>query len=299
MARIDEVAATGSTRRSVLAGLAAAAGALAATSVAGAAPAEAANGDAVKAGRATTATNVTKVSNTADSGAGLWGVANGASRHGVFGTNTGGGHGVGGASGGSGSAGIHGTADGANAVAVWAQATNGAMALRASSDTGPCADITSDSGPALTVTSTSGRAAVLQSGAPGPAVIITGSDEGLLVSSLADGVHATNVNAGSSAIFGDSADGTGVRARSQTGDALRVEGPAAFSRSGVVTVAAGSTSAKVTGVPLTHDSLVLATVQVKGSAYVKQAVPNPATDSFVVYVNKATKDTPVAWFVVN
>ena len=62
---------------------------------------------------------------------------------------------------------------------------------------------------------------------------------------------------------------------------------------------AGNKSAKVTGVPLTGKSLILATVQAKGPTYVKQAVPNPVSDSFTVYVNKAPVDTPVAWFVVN
>ena len=90
-----------------------------------------------------------------------------------------------------------------------------------------------------------------------------------------------------------------MHASATTGHALEVDGPAVFSRSGVVTIKAGNKSAKVTGVPVTGQSLILATAQKKGPTYVNQAVPDPASDSFTIYVNKAPSDAPVAWFVVN
>jgi hypothetical protein len=194
---------------------------------------------------------------------------------------------------------VHGTADGIGSLGMWADATGGAIGIQATSDTGNCLHVTSDSGIAFYAASLSSGVAVLQSGGTGTAVIITSGGDGLVVGASGDGVHASTGTAGAAALFGEGGAGVGVRAKSTTDNALQVEGPAAFSRSGVVIVKAGNRSAKVTGVPLTGKSLILATVQAKGSTYVKQAVPNPVSDSFIVYVNEAPVDTPVAWFVVN
>ena len=60
-------------------------------------------------------------------------------------------------------------------------------------------------------------------------------------------------------VFGVCRAGTGVRALGKT--ALKVEGPAMFSRSGVLTVAAGHSTAKKTGIALTAASLGLASIQ--------------------------------------
>jgi hypothetical protein len=43
--------------------------------------------------------------------------------------------------------------------------------------------------------------------------------------------------------------------------ALQVQGPAAFSRSGILTIKAGKSTAKKTGIALTPASFVLATIQ--------------------------------------
>jgi hypothetical protein len=101
--------------------------------------------------------------------------------------------------------------------------------------------------------------------------------------------------------LGDSAGGVGVWASSQHGTALKVTGTAQFSRSGVLTIAAGKSSATQTGVKLTPASLVLATVQQDGpGVWVRSAVPNVATSSFTVHLSKAVPArTRVAWFVVN
>jgi hypothetical protein len=83
--------------------------------------------------------------------------------------------------------------------------------------------------------------------------------------------------------------------------ALAVQGPAVFSRSGILTVAAGQSSATKTGVALTSSSLVLATMQQdRTGVYVRSAVPNAAASSFTIHLSKAvTVSTSVAWFLVN
>jgi hypothetical protein len=87
----------------------------------------------------------------------------------------------------------------------------------------------------------------------------------------------------------DSATGSGVLAENSFGgDGLKVVGKAAFSRSGVLTVAAGKSSATRTGVPLTSASLVLATLQQdRAGVHVRSAVPDVARHSFTVHLSKA------------
>ena len=100
----------------------------------------------------------------------------------------------------------------------------------------------------------------------------------------------------------DSATGAGVVAENAAGGAaLQVQGVAAFARSGLLTVAAGKSSATVTGVALTAASLVLATVQQNlPGVYVRAAVPKITGSSFTVYLSKApTVTANVAWFLVN
>jgi len=94
----------------------------------------------------------------------------------------------------------------------------------------------------------------------------------------------------------DSATGAGVVAENAAGGAaLQVQGVAAFARSGLLTVAAGKSSATQTGVALTAASLVLAT-----GVYVQAAVPSVTDSSFTVYLSKApTATAKVAWFIVN
>ena len=102
-------------------------------------------------------------------------------------------------------------------------------------------------------------------------------------------------------VLGDSADGVGVWANSQNATALKVTGKAKFSRSGVLAVAAGKSSATQTGVQLSPASLVLATLQQdRSGVWVRSAVPKVSAHSFTVHLSKTVPArTKVAWFVVN
>ena len=97
-------------------------------------------------------------------------------------------------------------------------------------------------------------------------------------------------------VHGRSTVGTGVRAQADVaGTALRVEGKATFSRSGVVTVAAGKSSATKSVVGLTSSSLVFAVIRTgDGQAFVRKV--QPTAGSFTVYVNKVlSSTTTIAW----
>jgi hypothetical protein len=125
----------------------------------------------------------------------------------------------------------------------------------------------------------------------------SGSGDGVEgLSSTGNGVHGVG---GAIGVLGECPAGTGVAASGAT--ALAVQGPAVFSRSGILTVAAGKSPATQTGVALTSLSLVLATLQQdRTGVYVRSAVPNPAASSFTIHLAKAvTASTNVAWFVVN
>jgi len=100
-------------------------------------------------------------------------------------------------------------------------------------------------------------------------------------------------------VFGDTANGTGVLARSTKGTALDVRGKAKFSGSGLVTVAAGAASKKVTLAGVTSASMILATAQQDGTVSVRSAVP--ASGSFTIHLTgKAPAGgLKVAYFVLN
>jgi hypothetical protein len=96
--------------------------------------------------------------------------------------------------------------------------------------------------------------------------------------------------------------GTGVLAENTAGgQALNVNGVAAFSRSGVATVPAGhSTVSK--SLPLDSASFVLATIQgnVTGLTVQGVTIVTGSPGSFTIHLNKAAAGkTKVAWFVVN
>jgi hypothetical protein len=80
-----------------------------------------------------------------------------------------------------------------------------------------------------------------------------------------------------------------------------VTGQAAFSRSGLLTVPAGSSKVTANGVALTSASLVLVTLQRHASGlYVLAAAPNVSGSSFTVYLSEnVSASTPVAWFIIN
>ncbi len=112
------------------------------------------------------------------------------------------------------------------------------------------------------------------------------------------GVYGLSNDAGVG-VFGDAPNGTGVLAHSTNGTALSVTGKAKFSRSGVVTFAAGTSSKTVTLAGVTTSSMVLATAQQNTTRMVKAAVPG--TGSFVIKLNGTapTGGLRVAYFVLN
>jgi hypothetical protein len=151
-------------------------------------------------------------------------------------------------------------------------------------------------------------------GSGGTGVLSTGGSggTGVLGSHLGSsgiGVHGRTGGVGSGVygeatangvgVFGDTVNGTGVIARSTTGNALDVRGKATFSRSGVVIVAEGTSSKTVTLTGVTTSSMVLATAQQAKATHVKAAVPG--TGSFII---RLTGKAPVgglkvAYFVMN
>jgi hypothetical protein len=104
-------------------------------------------------------------------------------------------------------------------------------------------------------------------------------------------------------LLGQSDTGEGVVAycNKTTGNALRVSGKIALSRSGKLTIAAGHSSLTKTGIALTSASFILATLQTNVAGLVIQAVvTNPAGSAFTIYLNKAPSvSVAVAWLAVN
>jgi hypothetical protein len=100
-------------------------------------------------------------------------------------------------------------------------------------------------------------------------------------------------------VFGDTTDGVGVQARSTNGTALNVLGKAKFSRSGVVTVAEGTSSKMVTLAGVTTASMVLATAQQAKAAHVKAAIPGSGTFTIRLTAKAPTGGLKVAYFVLN
>lgn len=99
----------------------------------------------------------------------------------------------------------------------------------------------------------------------------------------------------SSAIIVDDSGGVTIDSPS-----IQIDGVAAFSRSGVMTVPAGAGSATVRGVDLTGNSFAVATLQdnIPG-LFVRAAVPNPAARSITIYLDRpAPQAARVAWFVL-
>ncbi len=95
---------------------------------------------------------------------------------------------------------------------------------------------------------------------------------------------------------------TGVHAEAGNAPlALRVVGPAAFSRSGIAVVAKNRSSVTIRNLSLSGSSLILATPQSnRAGVWVQAVVPSPKTRSATIYLSKkVTAATNVAWFVVN
>ena len=82
---------------------------------------------------------------------------------------------------------------------------------------------------------------------------------------------------------------------------LSVLGHVAFSGSGILTIAAGKSSAKISGIPLVEDCFVLATLQqYRAGVYVAASVPSVTGQSITIYLNaKVTTAIKVAWIVLD
>jgi hypothetical protein len=103
-------------------------------------------------------------------------------------------------------------------------------------------------------------------------------------------------------VMGFSPAGTRVYAGSTTGKALQVDGKAAFSRSGKVSVPAGASSVSVavpgglSGSPLCFANLNVA----RTGVFVSSVVPSASTGKITIRLNKVAStsaSTVVAWFV--
>ena len=112
------------------------------------------------------------------------------------------------------------------------------------------------------------------------------------------GVRGLNTGPGPG-VQGDAFTGIGVLATGMIG--LSVQGPAMFSRSGVLTVRAGHSSATHTVINMGRASMVLATLQQDlDGIWVRSAVPDPVGSTFTIHLNKAApKHVEVAWFMIN
>jgi hypothetical protein len=262
------------TRRQLLAGgTGAIAAVLAVEALTRPAPALAADGDNVVLGQDNTASATTVIANSADDQTQAAVQATGSGNtSGLSGLSTSG-NGVYGQSGTTASGllplghGVHGITDNPEGYGVVAEHAAGGTAVRA----------------------IGGEFGVVGTANPGVGV------EGM---GVAAGVIGTNTGGGPG-VHGDAFSGIGVLASGAT--ALSVQGPAVFSRSGVLTVHRGRSSVAQTGVQLSRATLVLATIQddLEG-VWVRSAVPDPAGQMFTIHLNKAAPTrVKVAWFLVN
>jgi len=129
-------------------------------------------------------------------------------------------------------------------------------------------------------------------GVGGSGIGVEGSGATGVLGDGTTGVHGVTASAG----------GTGVLAENLSGGrALKVNGEAAFSRSGVATVPAGRSTVKES-LRLGSSSFVLATIQASVPGLYVQGVTIVAGSpgSFAIHLSKAVKaKTKVAWLVVN
>jgi hypothetical protein len=199
-------------------------------------------------------------------------------------------------------------------VTIIANSANGASAL---------ACLASGAGDGLEGQSSSGHGVVgSTSGSSASGVFGFNGGDGNGVSGQVNNVGASGVYGNNDGrgfgVAGRANGGVGVLASSQNGTALQVDGTsnftdtatffgpaqfatAQFGTSGVLTIAAGKSSATQGRVALTRASLVLATVQQdRPGVWVRSAVPNAAKNSVTVHLSKPVPArTRVAWLVVN
>lgn len=217
------------------------------------------------------------------SGSGVYGVALNGGR-GVLGYSTAGFGVQGSTNGGYGVYGFQGSSSSAHAGVVATSASSGAGATALSG----------------TLTSTTAGSA---------SAAIRGTNDG--TNALGDGVLGTHAGSGigvhglspsGMGVNGSSSAGIGVYAASTgRGTALRVQGKAGFSRSGIVTVANPQTSATIPYSGLTSSSMVLATVQgAPVGVWVVSVLVDTVQQKLTIYVNVTPASTVrVSYFVLN
>jgi hypothetical protein len=113
------------------------------------------------------------------------------------------------------------------------------------------------------------------------------------------GVYGENDGTGYG-VAGRAAAGTGVLADSANGTALEVTGRTKFSTAGTAVIASGQKKVTVTLAGVSTSDFVLATVQVTGSFYVKNATAG--SGQFTITINKAPTapaTVKVAYFVIS
>jgi hypothetical protein len=128
----------------------------------------------------------------------------------------------------------------------------------------------------------------------------SGSDGAVWGENIGGGPGVKGTAGTGNGVVGSSTAGVGVLASGKT--ALKVQGPAAFSRSGRLTIKAGQSTATKSGISLTAASLVLATIQGNVAGVFVQGVTivTGTSGSFTIHLNKAVPaSTRVAWFAVN
>lgn len=203
----------------------------------------------------------------------------------------------------SGGNGVEGEAGGVNAAGVWGSNPSGqgvaGMSISGSGVYGSSQAATGVYGfsasldqPAILARGSSGGAGVFGfagEGAPPAAPLDTG------IYGLATG-YSLRSPSQAVGVHGRATVGTGVRAQAGAGGtALRVDGKAVFSRSGVLTVRAGTSSRSLSVAGLTAGSHVFAVVRGgDGKAWVRKV--RPGAGSFTVLLNKnASRATTVTW----
>jgi hypothetical protein len=221
---------------------------------------------------------------------------------GVRGTGAGGGAGVSGAGGANSGPGASGTGGAPNGDGVLATGTGTGSGILATGGAQSGIGVTANGG------GPNGSAVRAQAVGIGSGLISTGGSGG------GDGIQATGggtsgIGITATGFWGvggnaSSANGYGVVAQNQHGGfGLLVLGGIVVDNCGLVTIAAGATSATVTPPsPITDLSLVLATVQNVAGVSVKSAAPDPTTGAFTIHLNAAVpagQSASVAWLVVN
>ena len=284
------------TRRQLMAGGAGALGAVAVASLARAAPAAASNGQAIIMGQGNQSTSNTFINDSSgDTTFAALATSSGTALEGdaVDGTGV-----AGSSDTGIGVSGVSGSSA-ANASAVRGEITStspGAFfaAVRGQNDG------TSGNGIGVNGSQAGAGWGVYGTSVSGIGVNASGGSGVGVAGSGATGVYAV----GTTGVHGiaNSSAGMGVLAENTAGgQALKVNGVAAFARSGVATVSTGHSAVSMS-LPLSSASFVLATIQANVTGLNVQGVTivTGSPGSFTIHLNKTVAaKTKVAWFVVN